>query len=170
MIKGVTMIQRVKQFIYAITAKMTAEDKKFVKTYLNEKEQELFFKLKVYEQTHCLRVAKSMITIGGGKNVAEEKEAIRIGLLHDIGKIKYPLNPIEKSIIVVLDKLTRGKIKQVKALKMVKCYYDHPKMSYELLCNLGDYEEEFLQVIKRHHEPLPQNEKVCLLKQCDEAA
>lgn len=164
------MIYRIKQFIQAISAKMAVEDIEFVKSYLSKKEQELFFQLKIYEQSHSLRVAKNMIKEDGSLNAEDKRERIRIGLLHDIGKIKYPLNPIEKSIIVVLDKITGGRISKARRLKIVKCYYEHPQLGYELLSEIGGYEVEFLQAIKNHHEPQPRTEKVRLLKQCDDAA
>lgn len=164
------MIYRVKQFVAALTAKMTAEDTDFVKSYLNKKEQELFFQLRVYEQAHCLHVAQGMMMQDEHLKAEDKHELIRMGLLHDIGKIKYPLNPIEKSIIVVLDKLTKGKIKQMKQLKMVKCYYEHAQIGCQLLSEIGDYEAEFLLAIKNHHEPSAQNEKARLLKKCDDAA
>lgn len=162
------MIHRIKQFIHAMTAKMREEDQLFVKKHLNKKEQELFFQLRVYEQTHSVRVARHMKE--NECNIEEEQDMIRIGLLHDIGKIKYPLNPIEKSIIVVLDKMTKGNIKKMRRLKMVKCYYEHAQIGYELLCALGGYDAEFLEAIKYHHEPLPKGEKTRLLKQCDDVA
>ena len=33
-------------------------------------------------------------------------------ILHDIGKIVYPLNPIQKGVMVLLDKVTKGSIKR----------------------------------------------------------
>ena len=164
------MIYRIKQFLYAITAKMSAEDISYVKCYLNEKEQKLFFKLRVYEQAHCLKVAQNMVVQNKVLNVEDKSEMIRIGLLHDIGKIKYPLNPIEKSMIVILNKLTKGRIKKFSKLKMVKCYYEHAQIGYELLCAIGEYNSTFLQAIKEHHNPEFKSQKIELLKKCDDAA
>lgn len=168
--KGEVMIYRIKQFIYALTAKMTKEDIAYVKCYLNKKEQELFFKLKVYEQSHCLKVAQSMAKQGEALNAEDKRELVRMGLLHDIGKIKYPLNLIEKSLIVILDKVTKGKIKNWHKLKMVKCYYHHAEAGYDLLSELDDYKDTFLQAIRYHHTVTFEDEKIKLLKQCDDVA
>ena len=151
---------------------MLEEDKQYVKAYLNEKEQALFFQLKVYEQAHCLDVARQMARDVSIKDCHDEekKQLIRIGLLHDIGKIKYPLNPIEKSIIVVLDKVTKGKIKNFTQLKMVKCYYEHAELGYILLKETGNYDEFFLEIIKNHHMKNPQDMRASLLKKCDDRA
>ena len=51
------MFYRVEQFYLSLTAKVLDEDKRFVASYLNIKEQELFFKLQVSEQRHCMNVA-----------------------------------------------------------------------------------------------------------------
>ena len=115
------MFYRVQQFIKAITASVSEDEKRWIKGYLTEKEQALFFKLKVYEQKHALCVAKLL-----SEWTNESQEMIRLGLLHDIGKVLYPLNPIQKSIIVILHKVTLGKIKRFNQFKIVKCYYEHP--------------------------------------------
>ena len=141
------MFYRVQQFIRAMTASLSYEEEQWIKVYLTPKEQELFFRLKVYEQKHCLCVAKLLDEWTSGR-----EEMIRLGLLHDIGKIVYPLNPIEKSIIVILHKVTNGRIKKFKRLKIIKCYYEHPMIGYEILNNQDHYEETFLECIKAHHE------------------
>lgn len=156
------MFYRVKQFIAAITTRITDEDIDFVSAYLNQRERALFFRLKPYEQKHCIEVANKLGTVTKGK-----KEMIRLGLLHDIGKIIYPLNPVEKSIIVVLDRVSHGKIKRYTKFKMVKCYYEHPKIGYDLLKEQGDYEEIFLNKIRKHHEIDIDDRELCLLQQVD---
>ena len=99
------MIYRIKQFFWALTAQITQEEQKFIKHYLSPQEIELFDKLKIYEQKHSVNVAKAL-----QKDITYDnpKEMIRVGLLHDIGKIKYPIGPVRKSIMVLLDKFTRG--------------------------------------------------------------
>lgn len=141
------MLYRVKQFYRAITATISFEDKEWIENFLSLEEQKLFFSLRVYEQKHCLEVAKLLDKWTEGKD-----EMIRLGLLHDIGKIKYPLNPIEKSIIVLLDKFTRGKVKKLEGIKMVKCYYEHPHIGCDLLVRIQQYDPSFLECINLHHD------------------
>lgn len=156
------MFYRVKQFIAAITARITKEDVDFVRTYLSQSERALFFRLKPYEQRHCIEVANKL-----KKMAHNDREMIRLGLLHDVGKTVYPLNPIEKSIIVVLDHVSKGKIKKYSKCKMVKCYYEHPQIGYHLMKKQGDYDEAFLNKIKKHHEKDVEDVGVCLLQQAD---
>lgn len=140
------MFYRVKQFYRAITATISFEDKEWIENFLSLEEQKLFYSLRIYEQKHCLEVAKLLDKWTEGKD-----EMIRLGLLHDIGKTKYPLNPIEKSIIVLLDKFTKGKVKKLENIKMVKCFYEHPFIGCELLARIDQYDQSFLECISLHH-------------------
>lgn len=140
------MLYRIEQFINAIRAKITPEDRAFYKKYLTLKEVVLFEKLKVYDQKHCIKVAQLL-----QQEREDNKEIIRLGLLHDIGKIAYPLNPIKKAIIVSLDYLSKGKIKKYRQFKIIRAYYEHAQIGYELLKAEGGYSEEFLNGIKSHH-------------------
>lgn len=160
------MVYRIKQFVWAMAAKMNIEEKEFVNHYLSDKERKLFYRLRVYEQKHSVRVAYELKK-RAAKN--QEVEYIRLGLLHDIGKSIYPLNPIEKSIIVVLDYLTKGKIQKMSHLKMVKCYYHHGIIGYNLLSESGDYHLLFLEAIKNHHGSKGiSNPLIKALKECDD--
>lgn len=156
------MFYRVQQFIKAMTAQITKEDISFVKQYLNKAETDLFFRLKPYEQRHCIDVARKLYETTEG-----DMEMIKLGLLHDIGKIQYPLHPIEKSVIVILDHLTAGHIKRYRKYKMVKCYYDHPQIGYDILKESGHYDETFLKLIKNHHQQEKENPKLHLLQEAD---
>lgn len=157
------MLYRIRQFIKAITASVSQEERKWVQKYLIPAEYQLFFKLKVYEQRHCIDVAKKLSV-----ETNENEEMIRLGLLHDIGKIKHPLNPFEKSLIVVLDKVTKGTVKKWTSLKMVKCYYNHAEIGYELLKQLGEYDESFLRRIRNHHYTDEGDKLLELLKNADD--
>ena len=158
------MIYRLKQFLRAITAKMNQQEYRFVQQYLSPEEATLFMQLKIDEQKHSLCVAKLMSEL----SVTRQEEYIKLGLLHDIGKIKYPLNPIEKGMMVVLDRITRGKVKGINGLKIVKGYYQHALEGYQLLSELGNYEMDFLEAVKWHHTPMKTtSELLYALIQCD---
>lgn len=160
------MFYRIKQFVWTIVAKINREEQALINACLSDREKQLFKKLKVYEQKHSLRVAYHL---KGKAGKDQEIEYIRLGLLHDIGKSKYPLNPVEKSIIVILDALTKGKIKKMKHFKMVKCYYDHSAISYDLLKASGEYSDLFLEAIRdHHHQTKSSNELLKALKECDD--
>ncbi|MFU0824548.1 HDIG domain-containing metalloprotein [Clostridium sp.] len=156
---------RIKQFLWGITAKVSLEDIKFVKEYLNNDELNLFIKLAVYDQAHCIRTAKEVKRIYSEKKMSNDL-LVKAALLHDIGKIEGKLNLIDKSILVVLDRITKGKIKEFKNLKKVDIYYNHPDKGYNILKNF-DYNDRFLYLIRNHHNKSIKDKELEVLIKCD---
>lgn len=146
--EGIIILYRIKQFYLSITAKISQGEKEFVAAYLNIQEQELFFRLQVSEQKHCINVAYD---IKENEMNPKKEYLIRLALLHDIGKIKTKLTPIDKAVIVIIDKVTKGKVGKYTKYKKVKVYYHHGEMGYELLKEIGGYDEDFLEIIRKHH-------------------
>lgn len=194
--------KRVRQFIMNLTDKMSEDDYKYAQLKLNKEEYECFKSISKSEQKHSIRVAReiekisSLIKkgdnfengyeltngeilsekiISNAKNylLKNEENMIKIGLLHDIGKSRQRINIIDKSIIVILNKLTKGKLAKIN-LKKIQCYYNHSEYSYEILKEIYDlYKKEvpnldekdkyknfdkdsnkyreFLEIIKNHH-------------------
>ena len=48
-----------------------------------------------------------------------------VALLHDVGKGEFGLNLVEKSVLVLLNNLTKGKIKKYDNIKQIDIYYNH---------------------------------------------
>lgn len=147
--------KRVKQFYINATDRMNSEDVQFVKKILNEKEFRLFSKLSKSEQKHCVRISWEILQNIENKKVNDtiichRDILIKAGLLHDIGKINQKLNIIEKSIIVILNKLTKGNLKNIKKSKKIQCYYNHSNYSYDILKE-NNYDSKFLYIVKNHH-------------------
>lgn len=166
------MFKRVKQFYINLTDKMAPEDYLYVKSILTEEEYDLFVKLLKSEQKHCVRIAKEIEEIFKNNKIEnclilENKEIlIKASLLHDIGKIRKRINIIDKSIIVILNKITKGSIKNLKN-KKIQCYYNHPEYSYNILKNICD-DEILLDVIKNHHKEETNNELIMFFKKIDD--
>lgn len=162
------MKYRIKQFINAITAKITNEDMDFVHKYLTQEEIKLFEKLSVSEQKHCIMVAID-IKEACKEESLNEKRMIKVALLHDIGKIKVRLTPIDKSVFVLLNKFSNGRLKNFDNIKKINVFYNHGKLGYELLKKYN-YDEEFLELIKNHHseETEENNKELNILKKFDD--
>lgn len=150
------IIYRVKQFIWAFTSIFKEIDKEYISRYLNDEEKLLFNKLKKSDKAHSIRVSKENLNLlerDFNKGNLSEEDLAKVGLLHDIGKIDRPLNIFEKSIIVILDKITKGKLKKYNNIKLIGIYYNHSKRGVEILKNYNNniYSYEFLEAIEYHH-------------------
>lgn len=158
---------RIKQFIWAITAMYKPVDDKLLNRYLTKKEKRLFKALRISEQQHSIRVCNKALEQGLDKNIDKEKLA-KIALLHDVGKSTKSLNVFDKSVIVILDKVTNGKLKNLKNSK-VDIYYNHPQKSVKLLKTINRYDKEFLEAVENHHyKSTGANKYLEIIKACDD--
>lgn len=164
------MFYRVKQFLWSISSQFKKIDEVLIKKYLNENEIILFSKLTSSDKHHCIRVCNDAIKMVNDDNIIIDKYKLgKIALLHDIGKGSYSLNPIEKSIFVILNKITNGKLKHFNKNKKVDSYYNHPIKGVELLSVYDIYDNEFLDVVKNHHcEDDSKNIYLKIIKECDD--
>ncbi|WP_426350959.1 HD domain-containing protein [Alloiococcus sp. CFN-8] len=148
---------RIKQFYWAVSSFLKKVDEDYLIRYLNQEERALFDKMTRADRHHAIRVAKdaeayykSLMKYTDNIEISKE-EIIKLSLLHDVGKQVYPLNIINKSIVVLLGKLTRNKLKKLSKFNAVYIYYYHPKEGVKLLKDFG-YSNEFLYAVENHHE------------------
>lgn len=144
-------IYRVKQFIWAAKSLVEDIDSEYVNKFLNKKERKLFNKLKKTDKHHCIRVCKDAIDLSKGTNININRVA-KAALLHDIGKSEYGLNIFEKSMLVILHKVSNGKIKRFDNFKSIDSYYNHAAKGANLLKHFNTYDKEFLDAIRYHHD------------------
>lgn len=143
-------LYRVKQFYWGVTAKINEKDKEFLNKYLSKRELHLFNQLNEYEKKHCVNTAMDVEAFCLKKNI-KGKMLVKAAILHDIGKITNKINLVEKSFMVVLDKVSKEKIKKYcNRNRIINCYYNHGDNGYKILKDYG-YDEEFLYLIKNHH-------------------
>lgn len=148
-------MNRVKQFYINLIDKMREEDYIYVKEILENNEYELFLKLLKSEQKHSVRVAKKIqdlidyIVVDDNDIVKNRDILIKASLLHDIGKSKVKVNIIDKSVIVILNNITNGRLKNIKNRK-IDCYYNHSKYSIEMLKDIN-LDKNLLYIIENHH-------------------
>jgi len=160
-------LYRVKQFYWSLASKINDEDINFLKMYLDNHELQLFNQLPVYEQKHCINVARDV------KLTCKQRELqwsilIKVALLHDIGKIYHIMNPIDKANMVIMHKITKGKIRKYKKNKNVNVYYNHGEIGYNLLKKDG-YNDRFLFLVRNHHnDNIMGDIELDVLKECDD--
>ena len=63
------MYRRILQFTRAVTAKVDAQDERYVERYLCACEQELFFAMGVPEQRHALNVAYTAVRLAKNEEI-----------------------------------------------------------------------------------------------------
>lgn len=158
---------RIKQFFWCFSAYIDIYDKEFIEKYLNENECELFYKLPKYEQKHSIRTAKDVHKVLRN-NKLDNEMLIKAALLHDIGKIYCKLNPIDKGVLVIMDKITKGHLKKYKDVKKIYVYYNHAEIGYNLLMKYN-YDDELLYLIRNHHnyKITDESKYLSILKLCD---
>lgn len=165
------MIYRVKQFFWHVTSRWKGIDNKLIKKYLNKKEIEIFNRLNVSEQQHCIRVCNDALEKVNKENIEINKNKLaKVALLHDVGKTMKSLNVVDKSIMVILDKFTGGSLRKYTKIKKIDVYYNHPKKGVRILEDLYRYDNEFLEVVKKHHKESKESEDNIYLKiirECD---
>lgn len=149
---GINILYRIKQFYWYITAKIDDKDINFINKYLDEEEIKLFYKLFKGDQKHSIRVAYDIDkNYNKFKCIISKDLFIKVALLHDIGKINSKLNVVQKSIMVILDKITKGKVKRYRNISIVNIYYYHGDIGYNILKKYAKYNNTMLYLIKNHH-------------------
>ena len=98
------LFYRVWQFWNALTAIPSQELLDETAEVLSPQLLQLFQRMQPAEQKHCLNVYKKLCTAG-----ETNRDLLIAALLHDVGKIKFPLHVWERVEIVLLNKLAPGK-------------------------------------------------------------
>ena len=123
-------------------------------TYLDLEGKRTFFsmvnKLKKSDKQHCIRVSKDAVILSKDKGL-NAKRVAKVALLHDIGKAEYRINIVEKSILVILNKLSKGNLKRFDNIKSVDAYYNHAEKGANVLKQFNIYDKEFLDTVRYHH-------------------
>lgn len=164
-------LYRIKQFIWGFTSLFKEIDYEYINKFLNEEEIKIFNKLKHNDKHHCIRVCKDSIKMRNDLNIDVDLNKLgRAALLHDVGKVAGHLSLFEKSAVVILDKLSNGKIKKYDNIKQINVYYNHPKIGVDILKNNGfGKDKELLQVVRYHHSNrfIKDNDILNIIRVCD---
>ena len=149
-----SVLKRVKQFYRAISAKLSADDNKYISTHLSPKEQKLFFAMDVVDQYHSIRVAYTLerFVIEDTQGVDREF-LIRCALLHDVGRVKGDMSTLGKVFVVLLSALF-PKIAddlEFKGNHLIYVYRHHAEIGAKKLQDIGLYKES--KIVAKHHSP-----------------
>jgi putative nucleotidyltransferase with HDIG domain len=168
-------VYRIKQFIWFIFSKVKEEDIEFIQKYLNREQLSLFQRLSKAEQKHSIRVARRMKLECENyekkgwldNDKINENRLISVALMHDIGKVHKTLNVIDKSLMVIFDKLTKGGVRKLKRIKKIDVYYNHAEKGAAMLMEYN-FDKRALFLVKNHHNSdIIGDRELDILKYCD---
>lgn len=162
---------RVKQFVWGFSSYFKEIDTYYIDRFLDENEKDLFKKLKHNEKHHSIRVCKDAINIAQCKeNNIDINRVAKAALLHDVGKSEYGLSLFQKSALVILNKITKGKLKNYNNIKSIDIYYNHAEKGANILKTFKVYDKEFLDSVRYHHdkEKIIDNKLLEIIKQSDD--
>jgi putative nucleotidyltransferase with HDIG domain len=87
---------RVRQLRYAARARVAEQDYQFVARFLTPQQFTLFDQMQPAEQVHSLQVARELLELG-----EDSPDLLAAALLHDVGKMRQPLQLWERIWIVL---------------------------------------------------------------------
>jgi putative nucleotidyltransferase with HDIG domain len=134
----------------------TKADEAFTRSYLNIQEMALFNQLPGFEKKHSVVVARKMLSASSCHPNLDQRKLVRLGLLHDIGKVAERNSVITKSILVIirffLPQLYNHLANIGKNNPRFRRYYihkHHGAVGAELLEKIGE-SSDILSIVKKH--------------------
>jgi putative nucleotidyltransferase with HDIG domain len=137
-------------------SRYTRADEAFALSYLNIQEIALFNQLPGFEKKHAVVVARKMLEAAHRYPDLDQRKLVRLGLLHDIGKILERNSIITKSILVIIRFFFPNFYNRLAELGKDNLRYQrfyihkhHGAVGAELLEKIGE-SSEILSIIKKH--------------------
>lgn len=175
------MIQRIRQFYWAIWGKMDIGIHTFVRSYLTDDEQELFYAMHPADRFHSFHVALTAKEIYREERHLSSDDyifLIRCALLHDIGKTKGTTDVWGKVLSVLARRFFPSTIPFFVSKKdksgicgkvgtAFYVSYHHPEIGAEKLRMIGRYREAVI-VAQHQKKEAPEDDPVLsILKRAD---
>jgi len=133
--------------------------------YLTPSQQQLFQRMQPSEQAHALQIFKSLETAG-----QVQPDLLAAALLHDVGKILYPLSIFDRVIIVLGKRLFPRRVQRwaegtPKGLRLPFVVAEHHAEWGAALATQAGATSLTVELIRRHQEnhlinPLSQTERL----------
>lgn len=92
-----SILYRLRQFWHTISASTDPHDLDKALELLNPDQAALFLQLQMGEQNHATEMVRKL-----RMNGQHHPDLLVAALLHDVGKLRYRLNPIERTVIVLV--------------------------------------------------------------------
>ena len=163
---------RIQQFKLAIDPHIQPVQIKELSPYLNGSQITFFKKMQPSEQRHAYEVLEKLKAEG-----CDHPDLLRAALLHDVGKILYPLKPWERAMVVITQQIAPsltiqlGQRKPIGFFKAFVVAANHSEWGADLISKTGA--SEILVDLIRNHEnnPAPdQDHLLSCLQKADDAS
>ncbi len=99
----IRILYRVRQFWRTISLKTDLRAIGLAEALLTEPQLELFLNLQPSEQSHALSMYRKLLEQG-----ENQPDLLVAAVLHDVGKLRYRVNPIERAMVVLVKAVTPG--------------------------------------------------------------
>ena len=147
---------RLKQFYFGMSAVYNKNDQAFVRNYLHGEELALFNQLPGFEQKHAVVVACKMLDLAVQNTELDQQKLVKLGLLHDIGKVAERNSVLSKSFLVILRYFLPGlydwlaeRGRTDRRWRRFYIHKHHGAIGAEMLARIG-VSGEFLSIIAKH--------------------
>ena len=173
------MMNRVKQVIAAVTAKITFDDQLFINRYLTTTEQILFWGMNPPDQRHVLNVAYTALKLAKEHSTIDSNLLVKCALLHDIGRIKGDMSTMDKIMTVIGYRFAPrwaqrwgrpGRGNRVRNIRHAfYIYFHHAQRSGALLKKIGAC-PRLIEIVTKHHETPGEDDplELILLRKADD--
>jgi len=150
------IFDRARQFFFGMFSVYTRADQSFARGFLNIQEMALFNQLPSFEKKHCVRVAKRMLAFVHGDPEVDLRKITKLGLLHDIGKVRERSSTITKSILVIIrfffpalyNRLAEEGLNNPR-FRRYYIHKHHGAVGAELLAKIGE-SSDIVACVKKH--------------------
>jgi hypothetical protein len=147
---------RLRQFASALQARITPAERTLVAQLLTPAEQDLFQRMPVYDQRHCLDVYHTLVAAGHCDPLL-----LRAALIHDCGKVDdagHPMTLAWYVLVTILKRLpliyTIAGSGHLPLLQPVQTYAEHAWRGARMAAAAGSPQEMVL-MLRHYHDPLP---------------
>jgi hypothetical protein len=163
-------LYRIQQFKVAVDPHVQPVPIRELTQYLNGSQITFFRKMQAFEQQHAFNVLEKLKAEG-----CDHPELLKAALLHDIGKILYPLKPWERAMIVITRQIAPslvhywGQRQPIGLFKAFAVASRHAEWGADLVSKTGA-SEMLIELVRRHEDdPVPDQDSylTCLQKADD---
>ena len=159
-------LNRVRQFFRALAARIGAGEYDLVAARLTPAQAGLFQRMPRCDQRHCLDVFCALLSVGH-----RDEHLLQAALVHDVGKSAARLRIWHRVAVVLLGRFAPGWLRQLAAngrgwSRPFAVHVHHAELGANWAAEAG-CSPEVASLIRRHHEPQPDDKPLVALQRAD---